>query len=96
MKDILEIVTMFCELPEGTRGQFMKPYDGGDGFIYGCDSTMFIAVPKHTPGLPEGLELKNDKAVLSVEHLLASPCKFDISICDLFDLFKKHAVTDSC
>lgn len=96
MNDIFEIVTMFCELPDGTRASFRKPYDGGDGFVYGCDATMFVAVPKHTPGLPEGLQLKKDKAVLATENLVASPCKFDIRICDLFELLKKHAASESC
>lgn len=87
---------MFCTLQnDGFHKSMKKPYDGGDGYIYGCDGKMFLAVPK--PLLPTKGQipaLTNRAALKVVKFGYAD--EFDIPIKDLYTSLKRYPAKDRC
>lgn len=75
----------------------MEPYDGGDGYVYACDNSMFLAVPSSTEGLPQGLVLMKNKAALSLQGVLAQIIiPFHIQLSTIFDLAKHFTEDEKC
>lgn len=95
--DILRIIKPFCVQNNELYESMMKPYDGGDGYVYGCDNAMFIAVPDTTEGLPMGLTMFQNKAALHRPGCISDDCEpFSIPIKTIFEITRKFSETEKC
>ena len=95
--DILKIMKPFCVQNNELYADMMNPYDGGDGYVYGCDNSMFIAVPETTEGIPQGLPIFQKKAALKREGCISDACEpFLIPLKTIFDVSKKFSETEKC
>jgi len=94
-KLLFEVITTFCELPNGDRDVLKTPYDGGDGYIYGTNGKVFIAVPKELLPTKGQMPERPSKAIMKVVKF-AQDADFEIPLKELFKRLKKHPGDERC
>ena len=94
--DILKILKTFCVQNNELYLEMMSPYDGGDGYVYGCDNSMFLAVPDTYEGIPMGLPMNQKKAALQRCLLGETVEPFPIPIQTILDVAKKFSEKAKC